>query len=136
MSYSVARALQEAVFAAVAGDATVQSLIGTNVFDALPGGTLPATYVLLGDETVVASGDSSGSGARHDIQISVLSDAAGFAIGKDVAAAISACLADADLTLTEGSLSSIYFLKARAKRGTGTDARRIDLWFRARVDDF
>ena len=136
MSYGVAQALQAAVFAAVSGDPVVQSLVGGDVFYAWAGGVLPVTYVLLGDENVTALGDSTGEGARHDLLLSVISDAAGFALAKDLAAAISDVLVDANLTLSRGNLTSLSFLKAKARRGTGVNSRRIDMWFRARTDDF
>ena len=135
MSYGMGSALQAAVFAAISGDATVQSLVGANVFDALPPGVLPLTYVVLGEEDVRARSDISAKGARHEFTISVVSDAAGFAGAKSVAVAISDVLIDANLVLSRGILGSLDFKQARARRGKAPDGRRIDLRFSARVDD-
>ena len=54
---------------------------------------------------------------------------------KDAAGAVSDALIDADLTLARGRLIYLAFDRALAKlEGTGTQ-RRIDLRFRARVED-
>jgi hypothetical protein len=48
---------------------------------------------------------------------------------------VSDALIGADMTLERGRLTGLHFYRARARReGTG-DVRRIDLTFRARVDD-
>ncbi len=135
MSYAVSPSLQTAVYGAVAADATVQSLIGSDVFDEPPSGSLPLTYVVIGEEDVRGRSDSSADGAEHDLVVSVFSDAAGFAAAKDVAVAVSDVLVDADLTLARGRLVLMRFLRARARRGSAPDGRRIDLRFRARVED-
>ena len=59
------------------------------------------------------------------------------AFAKAVAAAISDTLVDADLTLSRGRLVGLWFERATARRsGTAGSARRIDLRFRARVEDY
>ena len=45
---------------------------------------------------------------------------------------MSDALDDADLTLSRGTLTSLNFLRARARR-VG-DGREIEIWFRAFVD--
>ncbi|NQW13209.1 MAG: DUF3168 domain-containing protein [Rhodobacter sp.] len=135
MSYAIGAALQSAVFAAVSGDLVVQGLVGTDVFDALPAGSLPLTYVVIGEEDVQAKSDVSANGAVHRFTVSVFSDVAGFLGAKAVAVAVSDVLVDADLTLARGRLVSLGFVKARARRGSSLAVRRIDLQFRARVED-
>lgn len=135
MSYGIASALQAAVFAAISGDAGVQGVVGSDVFDALPSGVLPTTYVVLGEEDVRGKSNSSGDAAIHSFTISIISDAAGFASAKNAAVAVSDALIDANLTLTRGLLVSLDFVRAKAKRGKTPDGRRIDLRFRARVED-
>jgi len=135
MSYAVASALQAAVFAAVSGDVAVQGLVGSDVFDALPSGSLPLTYVVLGEEIVRPRSDGTAYGAVHDFTVSVFSDAAGFASAKAVAVAVSDALVDASLVLSRGALVSLVFKRARADRGKSPNGRRIDLRFRARVED-
>lgn len=134
MSYGVSGALQAAVYQALAADAGLAALVGANIFDALPAGPLPALYVSLGPETVRDASDVTGDGALHDFAISVVTDQAGFQAAKDAAAAVSDALDGAALTLARGRLVGLWFRKARATRETG-GLRRIDLTFRARVED-
>ncbi len=135
MSYAVSTALQAAVYHQLSSDATLAGLVGPAIYDALPNGTLPDTYVLLGDERVRDASDITGGGAWHRFTVSVISSEAGFHMAKSVAAAISDTLVDAPLTLARGHLVALHFFRARAHRqGTG-DMRRIDIIFRARVDD-
>ncbi|WP_322865509.1 DUF3168 domain-containing protein [Aquicoccus sp. G2-2] len=135
MSYGVSAALQAAVYQALTGDAALVGLVGNAIYDALPTGTLPATYVTLGPESVREKSDKTGQGALHTIIISVVTDTAGFQAAKAVAAAVSDTLAGGDLSLVRGKLIYLNFDRALARlEGTGTQ-RRIDLRFRARVQD-
>lgn len=135
MSYAAAAALQEAVFQKLTGDSTLGALVGGAVYDALPVGNLPPTYVTLGPEDARDRSDKSGGGAWHRFVISVVTEGEGFHAAKQVAAAINDALVGADLSLARGRLAGLYFYRARARReGTG-NLRRIDLTFRARVDD-
>ncbi|MEM9434928.1 MAG: DUF3168 domain-containing protein [Pseudomonadota bacterium] len=135
MSYGVSAALQAAVFQQLSLDPVLTGLVPGAIFDAEPSGTLPPTYVSLGPESVRAQSDVTSDGAVHEFQVSIVTEAAGFQGAKDVAAAVSDALVDADLVLGRGELISLRFFKAQAARvDTGT-ARRIDLTFRARVDD-
>ncbi len=135
MSYGASSALQSAVFQKLTSDPTLSGLVGTDIFDALPNGTLPETYVLLGGEVVVDASDGTGDGAWHRFTVSVISDQAGFHAAKSVAAALSDALVDADLVLTRGRLVALNFFRARAQREDTGDRRRVDIVFRARVDD-
>lgn len=135
MSYGVSAALQAAVYQALIADAQLGALVGSAIFDAVPAGSLPALYVTLGAEDVRDRSDRTGRGAEHSLTVSVVTEAAGFLIAKQVATAISDVLVDAALTLSRGRLVALKFYRARARReGTG-GIRRIDLTFRARVDD-
>ncbi|MFC2967860.1 DUF3168 domain-containing protein [Acidimangrovimonas pyrenivorans] len=134
MSYGVAAALQAAVYQHLAGDAALAALVGTGVYDAVPPGDKPPTYVVLGEEQVRDRSDATGDGAEHRLVVSVVSEAAGFAAAKAAAAAVSDALVDATLTLTRGTLVGIGFQKAVAKRIEDGTRRQIDLTFRARVE--
>jgi hypothetical protein len=135
MSYSVSAALQAAVYQALIGDASLAGLVGTAIYDAIPTGTLPVTYVTLGPEIVRDRSDKSGYGAEHNFTISVVTETAGFGAAKAVAAAESDVLNDADLSLSRGRLVALRFDRATAKRiGLGA-TRQIDLRFSARVED-
>lgn len=135
MSYGASAALQAAIYQALISDATLAGLVGTNVYDALPSGTVPTLYVSLGPEFVRDRSDKSGGGAQHQFTVSVVTDAAGFATAKEAAGAVSDALVDAPLTLTRGSLIALNFYRARAVRIGTADERRIDLTFQARVQD-
>ncbi|WP_425039194.1 DUF3168 domain-containing protein [Primorskyibacter sp. S187A] len=135
MSYAVSAALQAAVFQTLATDATLNNVVGSAVYDALPAGQLPPIYVTLGAEQVRDASDKTGNGATHDIGLSVVTESAGFQQAKEAAAAISDALVDQPLTLSRGRLVSLQFLRAVAKRDQAGLQRRIDLTFRARVED-
>lgn len=135
MSYGVSSALQTAVFQALSADADVSALVGGAIYDALPSGTLPALYIVLGSEDVRDASDQAGGGALHEFTITVVTESAGFSTAKTAAAAVSDVLVGAELVLTRGRLVYLTFYKAKAARvGTG-DMRQINLIFRARVAD-
>ena len=135
MSYAMAGALQAAIYDALINDVTLTALVGADIFDAVPTGNLPGTYVSLGRETVRDASDQSGDGALHRITISVITTQPGFATAKSVAAAISDVLHNADLTLARGHLVYLQFQRADAQKVDSGSGREIRLVFRARVDD-
>ncbi len=135
MSYGTAAALQAAVYQRMAGDAALGGLVGTAIYDVVPAGPVPGTYVSLGPEDVLDRSDGTGRGAEHRLVVSVVTDAAGFQTAKRAAGAVSDALLGASLSLDRGRVVTIEFLKARARRVRTGDVRRIDLTFRARVED-
>lgn len=135
MSYGSTAALQAAVYQHLIADPAVSTLVGGAIYDALPSGILPGLYVTLGPEIVRDRSDKTGGGAIYDFSVSVVTESAGFAAAKDVAAAISDALVDASLTLSRGVLVSLHFYRATAARVETGDTRQINLVFRARVDD-
>lgn len=102
---------------------------------ALPAGPVPPLYLSLGPEVVRNRSDGSAQGADHDITLSVVADTAGFHLAKTAAAAVCDALAEPDLTLSRGRLVAWHFIKATARRDGAGQRRRIDLTFRARLDD-
>ncbi|KPP87234.1 MAG: Protein of unknown function (DUF3168) [Rhodobacteraceae bacterium HLUCCA08] len=135
MSYGVAEALQGAVFQRLAADPVLSGMVGTDIYDAIPSGTVPSIYVALGPEVARDRSDQTGAGAEHEFVVSVITDTTGFAQAKAAAAAVSDALVDADLALARGRLVYLNFVKAEAVRiGTGSE-RRINMTFRARVED-
>lgn len=131
MSYAASVALQSAVYQRLTGWA---ALSGVSVVDAVPPGSGTGTFILLGPEVVVDQSDNSGPGAEHQFTVSVISDATGFIAAKTAAGEVSEALVGASLTLTTGTLVSLSFLRAQAKRLNTGDSRRIDLTFRARIE--
>lgn len=134
MSYAMAAALQEAVYQHLVADTALQALTGGAIHDALPPGTPPGTFVLLGPEQAQDRSDGSGGGAEHRFTLSVISNAAGFQTAKEVAARVSDLLVDAPLALARGRLVGLWFHKAEARRAEGGAVRRIDMVFRARLE--
>ncbi len=131
MSYSAAAALQSALFGALTA---APALSGVSVVDAMPPGTTPGTFVLIGPEVVVDQSDGSGAGAEHRFTVSVISGASGFMTAKTVAAAVSEVLLGGGMSLGTGHLVSVNFQRAVARRLDEGVVRRIDLTFRARVE--
>jgi len=135
VSYAVSGPLQEAIFQLLQGDAALSGLVGGAIYDAVPSGALPPTYVVLGEEDVRDRSDKDGGGALHDLVISVITDAAGFAGAKATAGAVCDVLLGVPPVLSRGRIVGLWFLKAQARRvGTGAQ-RRIDLRFRAQTED-
>ncbi|MDZ4095845.1 MAG: DUF3168 domain-containing protein [Paracoccaceae bacterium] len=132
MSYGVAAALQAAIYQRLTA---ATALTGVPVLDAVPPGAGTGTFVLIGPEDVADQSDKTGGGAEHRLLISVVSDGAGFQEAKTVAVAISDALIDAQLVLGRGRLVGLRFVKAQARRRDEGRVRRIDLTFRARVED-
>lgn len=128
MSYAGGAALQEALYDCLS------AALAVPVFDAIPSGVAPITYVLIGPEQVRDASDQSGEGAEHRLMVSVVSRAPGFAEAKAVAVAVSDALTGASLALSRGALVGIWFLRAEAKRLDNGAIRRVDLSFRARLD--
>lgn len=129
MSYQLSAAFQSALYTQLSSDGGVAGLIGDAVFDALPAGTIPETYVLLGDEDARGTADPGGDGALHDFTLSIISTAQGFLTAKRVAAAIGRALELAPINLSEGRVVWLLFRKAKARRTSET--RQIDLRYRA-----
>ena len=132
MSYAAAAALQAAVYQRLV---STDGLAGVPIHDAVPPGGGTGSFVLIGPEDVSDQSDKSGGGAEHRFVVSVISDAEGFLAAKQIAAAISDALVDAALTLSRGRLVGLRFVKAAARRREEGAVRRIDLTFRARVED-
>ena len=135
MSYGAAAALQAAVYQRLMADTALDALVGSAIYDALPPGTALGTYVSLGPEVVRDASSQTERGAVHEFSVSVVTDAAGFQNAKAVAAAVSDALTGATLVLARGHLVGLWFLRARARRVEEADVRRIDLFFRARIQD-
>lgn len=136
MSYGMAAALQSAVYQHLLADSSVTALVGSAIYDAVPAGNLADTYVSLGPEDVRDRSDQSGSGAVHRFTVSIVTENAGFGAAKQVAAAVGDALKDADLTLSRGRMIGLWFERASARRsGKAGRIRRIDLRFRARLED-
>ncbi|MGZ9809873.1 DUF3168 domain-containing protein [Pseudoroseicyclus sp. H15] len=135
MSYAMAGALQQALYARLTGDAAVAALVGGDIFDALPPGEAPDLYLLIGPEAVRDRSSQTSRGALHEFTLSILARQPGFAGAKALAAAVCDALAGAPPAMARGRIVSLAFQRARAARIETEDRRRIDLIFRARLED-
>ena len=133
MTYALSGALQAAVYDLLQSDPGLTAMIGDAVYDAVPGGSLPETYVLLGQE--MAKDASDPEGADHRLTLSVITSAPGFSTAKGCAALICDLLHGAQPALSRGYVVDMAFLKATGRRIDGAAGRQIDLQFRARVAD-
>ncbi len=135
MTYALSGALQAAIYDHLQDDPWLSALIGDAVYDAMPWGSLPETYVLLGGETAKDASDPEGAGAEHRFVVSVITSAPGFATAKTVASAVCDVLHGATPALSRGRVVDMAFLKATARRIDGAAGRQVDLQFRARIAD-
>ena len=133
MSYAGSAALQEAVYARLIDDPALDALVDGAVHDAVPSGTEPELYVLIGSEQVRDRSDRSGPGAEHRFKVSVISDAAAFLAALNPVASLA--LEDAPLALNEGRLVGLWFYRAETRRHAQGAGRRIDLTFIARIEN-
>ena len=135
MSYILSGPLQSTIFTTLGNDAGLTRLVGSAIFDQAPSGVIAGDYVSLGEETVKDASDLACNGAVHDFVVTVVSQQPGFKTAKDIAGAVCNVLIDASPAMTRGHIVSLNFVSARAVRTKGDARRRIDLRFRARVDD-
>lgn len=135
MSYAAAGALQRAIFEVLSQDSALGALVGNAIHDEMPPGAISGTLVSLGAEEVRDFSDQTDGGSDHRFTISVVSDAEGFSVAKAAAGAVSDALVDATPVLQRGRIVSLRFLRARARRTRAGQTRRIDLTFRAIVED-
>jgi hypothetical protein len=130
MSYAPSAALQTALYAHLSSAA-----LDAPIYDAIPPGTAPDTYILLGPEEVIDRSDITARGAEHRLTIAVVTSATGFLAAKTLAAAICDRLEQPLPALTRGHLVALWFDRAEARRTENGRTRRIDLRFRARIED-
>lgn len=138
MSYALSSELQAAIYARLAGDTTLEALVGEKIYDAPPEGRpdeRTPDHVTLGEEIVRAWNTKTSAGAVHDFNVTVHSGREGFATAKRIAGAVYAALVDAPLDLEGGRLVALRFLRAKAERGRAPEKRSIALRFRAVLDE-
>ncbi|MGG7565666.1 DUF3168 domain-containing protein [Rhodovulum sp. DZ06] len=136
MSVLKSAALQEAIYAALSGDAVLSGLVEGRIFDEAvhldaPGAD-PGPYVTLGDETVRDWSAIGLTGGIHEAQVSVHAPTGGFASVKGIAAEVERVLS-APLAPASGRVVTQVLRGARARR-VAEGGRRIDLRFEFRVE--
>ncbi len=138
MSLTLSGDLQAAIYTALSNDSALVALVGTEIYDApLPsGGNLPeGEHVTLGEEISRPFNSATSRGSIHDLAIFVHSTASGFSAAKEVVRAIGNVLDDANLPISGGHMVRLQFLRARARRGVAPELRRIELRFRAVLEE-
>lgn len=135
MSYAAAAALQRALFARLTESGIPAAMAGIPVVDAQTGGALPDTYIALGPEKVRDASTKTSRGADHRVTITVTSATGGFQQVKQIAGGVCEQLESVMPPLETGQLCALDFVRAQATRGPSGATRRIDLTFRAIIDD-
>lgn len=126
--------LQQAVLACLEANSDVAKLTGGHVYDALPPGELPILYVIFGTETVRDRSDMTSFAAVHEFDLSVITSSSGFQSAKTAASSVCKALQMKPLSLAEGHLVALNFHGAVSKRQSSGGGRRINLKFRALIE--
>ena len=138
MTYALSTALQEAVFAQLTQDTALQAVVGQDIYDAPPQvdpAVAPDVSVTLGPERVRDGSTKTSAGSVHDFSVLVHARSEGFSRPKAAAAAVCEALIDQPLSLNRGHLVNLRMLSARAVRGQASEPRRVELRFRAVLQD-
>ncbi|MEM8870625.1 MAG: DUF3168 domain-containing protein [Pseudomonadota bacterium] len=138
MTYALSEALQTAVYARLTQDVPLMDLVGQDIYDApqpMAPADVPALHVTLGEERVSDGSTKTSVGAVHDFTVTVHARTEGFSRPKAAAAAVCEALLPADLTLSRGHLVDLRLLFARADRGRANAPRRVEMRFRAVLED-
>lgn len=135
MSYGASRALQSAVYQLLRDDAALVALVGGAIYDEVPPGPVTDTFVSVGEGEVRDMSDGTGALGDHRFDVVVVSTEEGFATAKAIAEAISDALVGMAPALSRGRVVNLSFVKARARRVRAGQVRRIDMTFRAIVED-
>jgi hypothetical protein len=123
-------ALQSSVFAALMADETVQALLSTRVFDAVPrDAAFP--YAVLGDGKETNFDTATEEGSEHVFTITVWSRNGGHKEAKSIADAIRFVLNNATLSLDGHALVDLRFLDCAYARSTDGETYSAVLRFRA-----
>ena len=123
-------ALQSAVFAALTADATLQSLIDTRLYDAVPlNPTFP--YVVLGDGKETNADTATEEGSEHQFNVTVWSQGGGHQESKSIADAVRFRLNNATLSLDGHALVDLRFVDCEYARQSDGQTYSATLSFRA-----
>ena len=138
MSYGMSAALQAAIFQTPAGRcARWRRWSAAAIYDVVPAGQVPGTYVSLGPEDVRDRSDKTGRGCGPSISRSAWSPTRrGSSSAKTVAGGDSDALDGRTPPLVTRAAGHASVSAGPARSGSARrENRRIDLTFRARVED-
>ena len=131
---SAARALQEAVFSALAGDAALAALIGgAHVYDGAPRNA-EAPYVHLGEINARDWSTATEAGAEIEFEVVAWSRAPGQSETLAVAERVRVLLHDAALALAGWRLVNLRHIATETARVGKPEGRRATARFRAVVE--
>lgn len=131
---SAARALQEAVFAMLAGDAALAALLGgARVYDGAPRNA-EAPYVHLGEMNARDWSTATEAGAEIALEVVAWSREPGRAETLAIAERVRALLHDAALTLVGWRLVNLRHVATETARVAKPQGRRATVRFRAVVE--
>jgi hypothetical protein len=119
-------ALQKAVYAALAADASLAALCGGRVYDAVPK-SAAFPYLVIGE----AEERDGGSVTEHTLALHLWSRANGAREIKQIAGAARACLDGAHLMLDGHVLIALAFVSANYVRQSDGETWRANVRFRA-----
>lgn len=123
-------ALQKAIYAKLKNDADIAALVGTRIYDNVPGDT-GFPYLTLGDAQVTDWGAGDVAGAEHHLPFNVYTRGGGRAEAKAIMGTVNAALKDAELTLEGYRLVNLRFLSAETAREADGTTWRGTIRFRA-----
>lgn len=130
MTLAASWALQQAMHAALVGDAALSALVGGRIYDRAPD-DVAFPYVTLGDTEVLAAGTGSADAARHRLELAVWSRATGRREAKEIMSAVHAVLHEAAWPLAGHVLVDCRFERASLSYAGEADALRGLMRFRA-----
>jgi hypothetical protein len=139
MTCALSWPLQQALHAAIAGDASCAAIFGPRIFDAAPPHAADAAaeglYLTMGDETVADWSTATDRGARHTVTLVVHAPRHGFAEAKQAAAAVSDVVLDAPLAPSRGRVVDSRFIGARTRRTESNALRQVEMRFSITLED-
>ena len=126
-------ALQSAVFAALSADETMQSLVGTRIYDAVPlNPTFP--YAVFGDGKETNADTATEEGSEHVFTVAAWSQGGGHQESKSIADAVRFRLNNVTLSLDGHALVDLRFLDCEYARQTDGQTYSATLRFRAMTE--
>jgi hypothetical protein len=134
MSASPAIALRRAVFACLAADAQLTTLLGSaKIFDEAPRGS-EAPYVLFADWQMRDWSTGDGRGAEHFLVVAVISTERRTREAIEIARRVVELLDEAMLTLEDHALIDLRFQTMETRREQNGRFARANLRFRATTE--
>ena len=128
---SASWSLQQSIFATLAADSAITTLLGADrIYDDVPQGS-PLPYLTLGQSTVRDWSTGTDDGNEHLLTLHVWSDARGKKQASEIAAAVRTALHDQPLTLVGHRLVNLRHEFSEARRDPDGSTIHATVRFRA-----